>query len=42
MRDVTTRVLNNLLGLEEEVDLRNLKEPCIIIAHDLTPRIQRS
>lgn len=37
MRDVTTRVLNNLLGLGEEVDLRHLKEPCIIISHDLTP-----
>src|SRR5438477_4427150 len=37
MRDVTTRVLNNLLGLDEEVDLRHLKEPCIIISHDLTP-----
>jgi phosphotransferase system enzyme I (PtsI) len=37
MRDVTTRVLNNLLGLEEELDLRHLKEPCIIISHDLTP-----
>ncbi|MCU0783354.1 MAG: phosphoenolpyruvate--protein phosphotransferase [Verrucomicrobia bacterium] len=37
MRDVTARVLNNLIGHEEEVDLRHLKEPCIIIAHDLTP-----
>ncbi len=37
MRDVTARVLNTLLGLEEEVDLRHLKEPCIIISHDLTP-----
>ena len=37
MRDVTTRVLNNLLGLDEEADLRHLKEPCIIISHDLTP-----
>ena len=37
MRDVTTRVLNNLLGLEEAADLRHLKEPCIIISHDLTP-----
>jgi phosphotransferase system enzyme I (PtsI) len=37
MRDVTTRVLNNLQGLEEEADLRHLKEPCIIISHDLTP-----
>jgi phosphoenolpyruvate-protein phosphotransferase (PTS system enzyme I) len=37
MRDVTTRVLNNLMGLEDEVDLKHLKEPCIIISHDLTP-----
>src|ERR1035438_9152798 len=37
MRDVTMRVLNNLLGLEEDADLRHLKEPCIIISHDLTP-----
>ena len=37
MRDVTTRVLNNLLGLQDEIDLRHLKEPCIIISHDLTP-----
>ena len=37
MRDVTSRVLNNLMGVETEVDLRNLKEPCIIISHDLTP-----
>src|SRR5664279_3993331 len=37
MRDVTTRVLNNLLGLEEAAELRHLKEPCIIVSHDLTP-----
>lgn len=37
MRDVTGRVLNNLLGIEPETDLRHLKEPCIIISHDLTP-----
>src|SRR6266404_1127970 len=37
MRDVTSRVLNNLLGIEAEIDLRHLKEPCIIISHDLTP-----
>lgn len=37
MRDVTARVLNNLLGFEDEIDLRHLKEPCIIISHDLTP-----
>ena len=37
MRDVTMRVLNNLLGVEEDADLRHLKEPCIIISHDLSP-----
>jgi len=37
MRDVTTRVLNNLLGKHDEVNLRQLDEPCIIISHDLTP-----
>ena len=37
MRDVTSRVLNNLLGLEGEVDLRHLQEPCILISHDLSP-----
>ena len=37
MRDVTTRVLSNLLGEETEADLRHLREPCIVIAHDLTP-----
>ena len=37
MRDVTTRVLNNLLGKQEDASLRNLSEPCIVISHDLTP-----
>ncbi len=37
MRDVATRVLNNLMGRDEEIDLGHLKEPCIIISHDLTP-----
>jgi phosphotransferase system enzyme I (PtsI) len=37
MRDVTTRVLNNLLGMEEAAELRHLKEPCIVVSHDLTP-----
>ncbi|MCW5551818.1 MAG: phosphoenolpyruvate--protein phosphotransferase [Verrucomicrobiae bacterium] len=37
MRDVTGRVINNLQGRTDEVDLRHLSEPCIIIAHDLTP-----
>src|SRR5581483_8208454 len=37
MRDVTARILDNLSGRQEEVDLKKLKEPCIIIAYDLTP-----
>ncbi|HEY2084361.1 MAG TPA: phosphoenolpyruvate--protein phosphotransferase, partial [Verrucomicrobiae bacterium] len=37
MRDVTTRVLNNLLGKGDEINLRQLEEPCIIISRDLTP-----
>ncbi len=37
MRDVSGRVMNNLQGINEQVDLAHLSEPCIIIAHDLTP-----
>src|SRR3954470_2802661 len=37
MRDVTSRLLNKLLGVGEEIDLRKLSEPCIIISHDLSP-----
>ncbi len=37
MRDVTQRVLNNLIGVDAEPDMRHLKEPCIVISHDLTP-----
>ncbi len=37
MRDVTARVLDNLLGWTDETDLRKLKEPCIIISFDLAP-----
>jgi phosphoenolpyruvate-protein phosphotransferase (PTS system enzyme I) len=37
MRDVTTRILENLMGRPGAVDLRTLKEPCIIISYDLSP-----
>jgi len=37
MRDVTGRVLNRLLGRGEDLSLRQLKEPCIVIGHDLSP-----
>jgi phosphotransferase system enzyme I (PtsI) len=37
MRDVTSRILNNLMGWQEEMDLQKLKEPCVIISYDLKP-----
>ena len=37
MRDVTSRILNNLLGNKEDASVFRLTEPCIIISHDLTP-----
>ncbi len=37
LRDVTQRVLHNLLGTHRELDLHQLKEPCIIVSHDLSP-----
>ena len=37
MRDVTERLLQNLLGTYQELDLKHLKEPYIIVAYDLAP-----
>ncbi len=37
MRDVSSRILNNLLGRRQPSVLGNLTDPCIIISHDLTP-----
>jgi len=37
IRDVTSRIMNNLLGNLQHQDLQNLREPCIIIADDLSP-----
>jgi len=37
VRDVTERLLQNLLGTFQELDLKHLKEPYIIVAHDLAP-----
>ncbi len=37
IRDVAGRLLNNLLGRPDHVDLRHLREPCIVISHDITP-----
>src|SRR4051794_11324192 len=36
MRDVTSRVLNNLLGHPQQ-ELTNLAEPCVLIAQDIPP-----
>jgi phosphoenolpyruvate-protein phosphotransferase (PTS system enzyme I) len=36
LRDVASRVLNNLLG-RQDTALKNLKEPCVVIGHDLSP-----
>ncbi len=37
IRDVIARVLSNLLGKPEHTDLSQISEPCILVAHDLTP-----
>lgn len=37
VRDVARRLLNNLIGHHEELDLSHLVEPAIIISHDLKP-----
>jgi phosphotransferase system enzyme I (PtsI) len=37
LRDLSGRVLNNLLDVKDQFDLRHLTEPCILIAHDLSP-----
>lgn len=37
MRDVTSRIMANLLGHNHQRDLQELKEPCIVIGEDLSP-----
>jgi phosphotransferase system enzyme I (PtsI) len=37
MRDVTSRIMANLLGHPHEQVLQDLREPCIVISEDLTP-----
>jgi phosphotransferase system enzyme I (PtsI) len=39
MRDVASRVLNNLLGRENHTGLPQLTEPAIVISHDLAPSV---
>jgi phosphotransferase system enzyme I (PtsI) len=37
MRDVTSRILDNLMGRHPQHDAQSLPEPCILIAEDLPP-----
>jgi phosphotransferase system enzyme I (PtsI) len=37
MRDLTNRVLDNLLEVKDAFDLRHLTEPCILVSHELSP-----
>ncbi|MGA2175904.1 MAG: phosphoenolpyruvate--protein phosphotransferase [Verrucomicrobiota bacterium] len=37
LRDVSSRLMNNLLGCHEHSELQNLREPCIVISEDLSP-----
>jgi phosphoenolpyruvate-protein phosphotransferase (PTS system enzyme I) len=37
MRDVASRMLDNLVGQTTNFDLSKLKEPCIVLSYDLTP-----
>ena len=37
IRDVTQRVLSNLMGQPQRAGVSDLTEPCIVVANDLTP-----
>ena len=37
MRDVTARILDNLVGRQQDGGLSGLKEPCIVVSRDLAP-----
>ena len=37
LRDLTGRVLDNLLDVKEALNLSRLTEPCILVSHDLSP-----
>ncbi len=39
MRDVTSRIMDNLMGRQQEVNLKQLKEPSIVISYDLSPSV---
>jgi phosphotransferase system enzyme I (PtsI) len=37
MRDLNSRVLDNLLQVKSQIDVRKISEPCILVGHDLSP-----
>jgi phosphotransferase system enzyme I (PtsI) len=37
LRDLSTRVLDNLLEVKDTFSLHHLVEPCILVSHDLSP-----
>jgi phosphoenolpyruvate-protein phosphotransferase (PTS system enzyme I) len=37
IRDVTMRIMNNLMGHGTHPDLQNITEPCILVSDDLSP-----
>lgn len=37
LRDLATRVLDNLLEVKDNLDLKHLSEKCILVSHDLSP-----
>jgi phosphotransferase system enzyme I (PtsI) len=37
MRDLTSRVLDNLLEVKSQLNLNKISEPCILVGHDLSP-----
>jgi phosphoenolpyruvate-protein phosphotransferase (PTS system enzyme I) len=37
LRDLASRVLDNLLEVKDAFDLRHLSGPCILVSHDLSP-----
>ena len=39
MKDVVTRILNNLWGSGDQIEPPTIKEPCVIISDDLSPSI---
>lgn len=39
MRDVTSRIMDNLMGRQQDINLKQLKEPSIIVSYDLSPSV---